>query len=165
MIGGICDFLGSGGVEWAVDSGGDLKLAYYDGAIRGWYTGSASNLTAGVWSHVAISWVPGTVKFYVNGQLTNSVATASNVIVYNGDTFDIGHASTNTEWLGLIDDINLYSRELSPQEIATLAEYRGIAYEMSHSPRIIGPATPEVIAALSLVLSPYYYHMLLAGVA
>ena len=78
----------------------------------------------------------------------------------------LGNGGGNEQYLlGKIDDVAIYSRALSPQEIAPLAEYRGIAYEMSHSPRIIGPATPEVIAALSLVLSPYYYHMLLAGVA
>jgi hypothetical protein len=53
---------------------------------------------------------------------------------------------------GQLDNIDIYSRALAPQEIATLAEYRGIAYEMSHSPRIIGPATAAEVAAVVTIL-------------
>ena len=123
-------------------------------------------ITTGTWTHVAGVWDGTTVFLYVNGLVVASAAY-STAPASSSQISRIGsyRAAGNRGFTGGIDDINIYSRVLAPQEIATLAEYRGIAYEMSHSPRIIGPATPEVIAALSLVLSPYYYHMLLAGVA
>ena len=74
---------------------------------------------------------------YVDGQEVDRQTTTGTMPSYSSvDELGIGArlnpTSTVSEYFdGQIDDINIYSRALSPQEIATLALRRGIAYELS----------------------------------
>jgi len=158
--------------QFRVTPTGKLEFISFIGGGANTTTG-AITVNTGKWVHAAATYQvgTGTQSLWVNGlpdtSETKSGAgldpeTSTSAKLWIGTH---GNATKTQKFTGFIAAASIYSRALSPQEIATLAEYRGIAYEMSHSPRIIGPATPEVIAALSLVLSPYYYHMLLAGVA
>ena len=66
------------------------------------------------------------VDVYRNGVLNGTYT--------NGGSFtfrDIGRGYTLYYWAGLIDDVRIYNRALSPNEIRTLATRRGIAYEMA----------------------------------
>jgi len=138
----------SGYMLWFQGSG---AVGFY---INGGVRIQTGVITTGTWTHVAGVWDGTTVFLYVNGLVVASAAY-STAPASSSQISRIGsyRAAGNRGFTGGIDDINIYSRVLAPQEIATLAEYRGIAYVMSHSPRIIGPATPAVLAAATSSVS------------
>ena len=101
------------------------------------FLGSATNLfsntvlNSGQWYHVAVTYASGNPKIYIDGLLDNS---SSDTITYSGTpgANDIGRLHTGAQYFnGLIDDVNIYSRALSPQEIKQLwnGGIRGAAYE------------------------------------
>jgi hypothetical protein len=109
-----------------VDGGGS-GLRY---AITSSGNGSEQQLTGGgqlplnTWSHVAVTLSGTTGTLYLNG---NPVATNPNMTVHPSSL-----GSTNQNWIGrsqypdpflnaTVDDFNIYSRALSPAEVATLA--------------------------------------------
>jgi hypothetical protein len=90
------------------------------------------------WHHLAFTWFPGPVdgstgKVFFNGAQiaarysTNSYS-ANHVITYSTRALDIGRdnsvATPTRHWDGLIDDVRIYNRALSPQEIAALVNSR-----------------------------------------
>ena len=88
-----------------------------------------------VWYHGAVmrsgssgAW---TYKIYLNGKDDGSGSTSVNPGA--ASTFTIGRpGDASTQYLNAtLDDIRIYNRALSPQEIRTLATRRGIAYEMA----------------------------------
>jgi hypothetical protein len=109
-----------------VDGGGS-GLRY---AITNSGNGAEQQLTGGgqlplnTWSHVAVTLSGTTGTLYLNG---NPVATNPNMTLHPSSL-----GSTNQNWIGrsqypdpflnaTVDDFNVYSRALSPAEIATLA--------------------------------------------
>ncbi len=85
-------------------------------------------LTIGVWYHIVGIFVPGdSITIYVNGSLdaiiTDSIVpsifdSTQNLII--GNQWNL--ADPNTYFNGLIDDIRIYNRALSEEEIYTLSE-------------------------------------------
>lgn len=93
---------------------------------------NASSLN--VWHHVCGTYDGATMRIYVNGVLENSNSIAA-TIVYNTQPLAIGRWLGNTleteGFTGQVDDIRIYSRPLSGNEIRLLASRRGIAYELA----------------------------------
>jgi len=78
------------------------------------------------WQHVALTWSDGgELTFYLDGVLqtptftwgspAGTIRNATKVVVGKGEQDAI------SSWLGLIDDVRLYGRELGAQEVALLA--------------------------------------------
>jgi len=78
------------------------------------------------WKHLALVWSSGqTLKFYINGKLdtptansaavTGPLANSSTVIVGKGGK-DVG----NSSWAGLIDEVRVYSKALTLEEVQTI---------------------------------------------
>jgi hypothetical protein len=83
-------------------------------------------MTAGVFTHPAMTWNGVQLSLYVNGVLSDQAAVGT--INTTGDYLRIGLRNESGtedfqfEFDGLIDDVSYYSRALSPTEIADIVE-------------------------------------------
>lgn len=120
---------------------GDLRyglLVFDDGAPAGrvslslntgiWEDVVISNtvLQDDIWYHVAGTYDGSSAKIYVNGILENSVEKSGLVLPSTGGAMKIGQESAVEDpagpefFNGLIDEVELYSRALSAEEVASL---------------------------------------------
>lgn len=82
------------------------------------------------WQHLAVICNPaaGQSSMYVNGVLVGTAATTDSVY-YNGASVDIGARQGGGgfiyPWRGLLDDVRIYSRAITPLEVRALT-YQGI---------------------------------------
>jgi hypothetical protein len=92
-----------------------------------------------IWYHVAGTYDGRTAKVYVNGILENSVEKSGPVLPSTGGAIKIGQESAAGEdpefFNGLIDEVELYSRALSAEEIATLFDAGGAGKCKAELPR------------------------------
>jgi hypothetical protein len=95
---------------------------------NGYDANSRDMLDRGDWIHLAGTYDNKTVKFYLNGELKDTLDDPNAWgITLSQDTNDleIGNTLTDPEddksFRGLIDDVRLYDRALSAEEIAWLA--------------------------------------------
>ena len=105
--------------------------------------GGSLAVNTGLWTHGAVTNVGTTWTVFVNGlqvgQKSMTTAPAS------GNTVSIGRwpfstpVSTNANFDGQLDDIRIFNRVLSVNEIRILSSRRGIAYELA--PRRRGKVT------------------------
>jgi hypothetical protein len=91
------------------------------------YSSTSTLLEAGVWQHVAISFVPNQADgavFYLNGvetqRLNHSGGTTSGLPAGTGP-FQIGNNQWDQFFSGAIDEVHVYDQPLSSGEIAWLA--------------------------------------------
>jgi Fe-S cluster biogenesis protein NfuA len=102
------------------------------------------SLTSNAWNHVAMTYDGSTVQFYVNGVAATPVS--GNLYDYAVGTYRIGGnviggSTTAASFNGLLDEIVLYPRVLTANEVQTLAA-------LSTSPST--PTTPTAPPALSI---------------
>ena len=86
------------------------------------HDGNNSILQLDTWQHVAVTFVAGQAAgctFYVNGVATDTL-TSSNLVAGAGP-FEIGHNHWDQWCLGMIDEVRVYDRVLSAEEVAGLA--------------------------------------------
>jgi hypothetical protein len=95
--------------------------------------GSTSELKAGVdtglidldvWTHVAAVWDGVTMKLYKNGAEVASLDKGGTLSTNPDANVAIGNQPVGTDsrpWDGQIDDVRLYDRGLSPEEVLELA--------------------------------------------
>jgi len=77
-------------------------------------------ITPNIWYHLLLTYDGSTLSFYVNGVLANSQAKSGNISYSSMDLF-IGTDALNAHYLkGKIDDIRIYNRVLSANEIQAL---------------------------------------------
>ncbi|HEX7254734.1 MAG TPA: LamG-like jellyroll fold domain-containing protein [Gaiellaceae bacterium] len=78
-----------------------------------------TQVPANQWSHLATTYDGANLRFYLNGNLVNTLVTSGNILVSNG-VLHIGGNAVWPEWFnGLIDEIRIYKRALSESEIQT----------------------------------------------
>lgn len=105
---------GSSGRLWLYRSSGD-KLGTY---IGGSATETSSSLTTGQWHHVAVTYDETNARIYLNGELENTRAVTA-----EGSTEGMvigANKSYGQKWNGQIDDLAIYNRKLTAQEIKDL---------------------------------------------
>ncbi len=93
---------------FGVDSGGTLHM---------YHVVSGGNVVPGEWTHTAYSWDGSQSRLYVNGVL---VASSQAPPQSGGVGLGIGYHSGDTAWLGLIDEVTIYDRALSSDELAAI---------------------------------------------
>lgn len=94
-------------------------------ALGGSTTCSLGTFAAGSWIHAVITYDGTTVKLYLNGAADGSAAVTAES--ETGGLRIGAHKSpdtTNEEWDGLIDDVRVYNRALSANEIKQVYESR-----------------------------------------
>ncbi len=103
------------------------KLTLWTGGSTGYvrYDTSAVVLTANVWTHLVVTQVgTSSPSFYVNGVLKSSVLTTlsatPNLPATQVSAIGRPGAFNAQYFKGLIDDVRIYNRVLSPREIQTL---------------------------------------------
>ena len=102
---------------------GELNCAFYDGKSP--LVGKTEPVK-GAWMHLAVTWGNGERRFYADGNLVSTVG-------YSGKpwaakrTMQIGTRWTGAEryFMGDVDELLIYSRCLSPEEVALIAAKDG----------------------------------------
>lgn len=97
-------------------------MAYTD--IGGWVVASSPEaIQWGQWSFLAGTYDPvsGTMNIYVDGQLKGTTVVGASGISYGNDTLLISNSGTPlAPYEGLIDEVRIYDRVLSQDEISSL---------------------------------------------
>jgi hypothetical protein len=104
--------------------------------LRGDTAGSFSYLngngtpTIGVWAHIVGTYDGTTMRFYVDGKQTGTLASTLSLSTLGGQTCIAQREVASLVTAPVkIDDVLVYNRALSPYEITLLALRRGIIYE------------------------------------
>ncbi|MCX6924663.1 MAG: hypothetical protein NT154_15830, partial [Verrucomicrobia bacterium] len=119
-------------------------LDFYDGTYRFFVRNTAGLVTSAIapgimpnnqWQHVAVAYDPGVGQssMYVDGMLVGAAMTAD--ALFSGlDPLDIGarQGGGNYQyyWTGLLDDVRVYGRAITPLEVRALT-YSGIPPELT----------------------------------
>ncbi|HCE42345.1 MAG TPA: hypothetical protein DET40_02210 [Lentisphaeria bacterium] len=111
------------------------KKAPGDGNVAVW--GSAGGTDFGItsqnvmdlksWHHVAVTWQPGSMKLFVDGKLAGSSAVKSNDFELCSYFHLAGNLWGGNSFNGELDEIMIFSRSFSPEEIASLAQKEDLA--------------------------------------
>jgi hypothetical protein len=108
----------SGAYYLSMNTDNSLQIYWYDTSNPGYHSSGASTIPLNVWTYVTSTWDGTNARLYVNGVLKTTVAVtgvgraAANLIV--------GAEAPARQYLGVIDDVRLYSRALSDSEVLGL---------------------------------------------
>lgn len=81
-------------------------------------TATTASITAGTWTHVAVTYDSTTTKFYINGALSLSTTAISGAIDSTSTAALIAALTTTTNrFAGVIDSLKIYSSALSADSI------------------------------------------------
>ncbi len=121
----ITDLYGGGG-GWDIKQyNGYLRMYYWN---NGWYyIGFPNIFKNNKWYNVIIVEENGIIKFYINGILkyTSSQITIS---TYDNAVIHIGGLGDSNSWHGIIDEVRIYNRSLSDEEIKKLYQETAIKF-------------------------------------
>jgi len=111
--------------SWQVRYGWNSPQPYmaftFNTSPRAWvYVGK--NLERDEWAHIACSHDGTTLKCYLNGEQTDS--TPMGAITSSPTPVLIGSDGWRSDWIGAIDEVVIYDRALSENELLYLAGYR-----------------------------------------
>jgi len=114
------------------------KMQGFDGMAYTLYAGSPTDLAAAhintgsavrvpstaplglnVWTHLAMTYDGATVRLFVGGVQVASLAASGSMVVTTGVLRIGGNGPAGGYFQGLIDDLRIYNRALSPAEIQT----------------------------------------------
>ncbi|MBI4009953.1 MAG: LamG domain-containing protein, partial [Candidatus Aenigmarchaeota archaeon] len=123
----FCPILGSANnFLWEI-SNGFLTLYNYDITTPAWIANSV-RIQAKSWSHVAfVYWsnrTTGNITYYVNGTQAGSTQTAGLNGTFNLSNLNIGDDGVSRWWNGSIDEVMIFNRSLSAQQINALYNNR-----------------------------------------
>jgi hypothetical protein len=98
---------------------------FWTGTGSGWDAVTGPVATMDEWAHVAGTYADGIKSLYINGRLASQSATATALGQNTQRPLRLGGGATegdgNYWWYGLLDDVCVYNRALSPEEVAGLA--------------------------------------------
>jgi hypothetical protein len=147
------------GEQAIVGEDASWTMKVYNGEIRFTtpgildHTTSGAPLTAGAWQQVAVTFDPSTAggaRYYVNGQLIGTLDASS--LTKGAVAFYIGKNQWGQYFSGSIDEVAIYNRVLSADEVATI--YATGAYGSTTAPFITRqPAALTAVAGSAATLS------------
>jgi len=119
--------------------GGDTTKGYTDWYHQGIinYTGNTTQIDNGDWHHYAVSWnkTAGILKYYLDGAKVHEDTGLGSLAPSATSGFHIGADRNNGRLFnGYIDDVAVWSRELSETEVATLGSGAGTAVPLMARP-------------------------------
>jgi len=112
------------------------KLGFYVKDIDGDSTSLVTTdaLQTGQWYQVAVTFLNGSVNLYINGALSEAGNLSVNTLIINDADLEIGSGQVaggarGHYFKGLIDDVKIYNRALTPEEIRRLYMYSFCMFE------------------------------------
>jgi len=101
-------------------------LTHYKGRVYFYISGGGNHCKANVpyhqWTHVAGAFDGQRLRLYLNGELAAQRDLKVETPIKTGTTFRIGGGKKGTDFFdGIIDDVRVYSRVLSEEELTMLA--------------------------------------------
>ena len=106
-------------LSWCTPGGGEGELYFNIQNQSGWssiYGGTPISINQ--WHHVALTYSPGRLRLYQNGELIKEGDNASGNIVNNDGDLWIGRYHDYDNYFnGLIDNVNIWDHEFSLSEI------------------------------------------------
>lgn len=102
---------GTGGRAWITRKSDGTLQSY----IGGGYTNSTGTLSVGQWHHVAVTYDNSTVRLFIDGYLDGSSSRTAEAAT--GDLLIGKHKSLGNYWNGFIDEVRVYNRHLTVNEI------------------------------------------------
>ena len=98
---------------------------------------STTQITAGEWHHAVVSIVEGgSVEFYLDGASAGSVAQTGTFGVLNDDSLRIGGRKDNHFFNGILDDVYIYSRALTLDQIVALGQGIEPSFRKAENPSV-----------------------------
>ncbi len=98
---------------------------FWTGTGAGWDAVTGPIATLDEWAHVTGAFADGVKSLYINGRLAAQSTAATALGLNTQRPLRIGGGATEADgnywWYGLLDDVCLYNRALSPEEVAGLA--------------------------------------------
>jgi hypothetical protein len=79
---------------------------------------SSGTVPLNVWTHVAVTWGRGRVKFYINGSLNTDLADAAETALTNSSVLRIGRRAGATKYDGNIDEVRIWPYARTARQIA-----------------------------------------------
>ena len=131
-------YYSSGYGSYGLYTGSSGGLKFYIGS-SGTYIASpdaGTGIWDGNWHHVVGTYDGAKVRLYVDGIQVGSGTEATVSIAYNDNNFYIGSYASGSYFNGLIDEVRIYNRALSDQEIQE--HYRNSKYYLASH---FGPKT------------------------
>lgn len=104
-----------------------LRVITYDGSLWGTYYGTASSITLGEWTHVAVTYSNSTddADFYIDGSFYETISDADNMASNNANISIGGNSGdSNNYFQGKIEDLQIYSSVKSAEVIARIYSSR-----------------------------------------
>jgi hypothetical protein len=113
-------FVGKNFYELSVDpSGGGFTTTFEFRTGDGWVGATSGDLTLGEWYHVAGTFDGSVIRLFVDGVEVETTA-AGGTIDQTSSPFRVGTADASGDFFdGLIDEVRVYDRVLTPTEIQT----------------------------------------------
>jgi hypothetical protein len=128
------------------------------------------SLQLGTWAHLATTWDGTTVRYYLNGSLTNSVACTGTIHqsfarLFIGSNSEYTFKPNATAFRGAIDEVHIYNTAISDAEVAALSgqvpqveisnairlqwqSVVGFSYQIQWSPTLQGPSWQNLGTAI-----------------
>ncbi|MEO0705021.1 MAG: NF038122 family metalloprotease [Cyanobacteria bacterium J06649_5] len=122
---------GTSNVSYALELGSDGKLIFdtnygnLAGASGQGTFYSSSGLTINQWHHVAVTYDGNNVQFYIDGQLDSSTAASITLGTSNEELVIGADLAGGSHFNGDLDDVRVYNRALSAEELAQLSAGEG----------------------------------------
>jgi hypothetical protein len=106
------------------DGSGNLYYRQYPAGGNGFAFSTAAAVPTGVWTHVSITYNASSnvMSFYINGAFVESHSPSATLLIEH-NLINVGADKGQQDFLpfsGLMDDVRIYNRALSPTEVQAL---------------------------------------------
>jgi hypothetical protein len=156
-------FWGAGGTD------GTVRFSIFNESNAYGYVDSSTKLALGEWYHLVATWDATALKLYINGSLDSSTPNTVGTVKQSAGALIIGaqvNNQINGYWgnvgfNGLIEDVNIFSKSLTAEEIAIRYQDRNTggtsvaAYLLSVSSRNLPLTIGLLILFMGLVTGLY----------
>jgi len=114
-----------GNRQWMllVDTSKNINFFIYNTDANQQTVTSSTVLNANQWYHIAVTLTTSDVKIYINGVEDTTASSTYSTIQNDGADLQIGRRGTNTGhnyFDGKIDQVRIFNREITPEEVSTL---------------------------------------------
>jgi hypothetical protein len=122
--GGIAGTRVNNGWVFTINRTAAGNLTYFHAAVGTVET--AAGITVNTWQHVAVTWDGAKCTLYKSGELLTTSALNAEIVDNTNGFIGTEQVGQGVDFHGMLDDIRIYNRALTPAEIRQLASERGI---------------------------------------